>query len=519
MSDESATPAASAPHGRFVWHDLKTTDPDAAKAFYGALFDWDIQDVPMEHGTYRMITAGEEGQGGIEAVPHESVPPHWLGYVTVADVDATTSEARNRGGQVHAEPMDIPGVGRFSVIGDPSGAVLAPFRSASGDLPDPAAMPTAGQFCWDELLSNDAAACEGFYPGVFAWHHTSMTMPSGPDMPDFTYHIFKRGTGEDAKDGAGMLQMPPGVEAPSHWLPYVFVDDVDATCAKAVELGGTVCKEADDIPNIGRFAVLIDPQGAVFALFKGLSPGRLGRRGSVPAAAPMLGRVKVPAPRYCRRAAYEAFAACLPALADTRALVGAATALAMHALDDVHTGAVEERLDAIAVTVRRERSSDSRRATIAHLHHALFDRERFEGNQLDYYDPANSYLPTVLASRRGIPISLALVYKAVAERLELPVEGLGAPGHFLVRIADESGPLIVDPFHKGRVLSEEEAFKLMESTLGAQVPRAPELLQPVTHAEWLMRMLRNLEAIHARRAKPRDAAAMAELRQLVELAV
>lgn len=225
----------------------------------------------------------------------------------------------------------------------------------------------------------------------------------------------------------------------------------------------------------------------------------------------------VPAPRYCRRVAYEHFAASIGSLDETSALVGAATALSMHALDDVHPGAVEERIEALAVGVRRGRTTESRQATIAHLHHVLFEREGFEGNRLDFYDPRNSYLPQVLATRRGIPISLALIYKAVGERLGLPVTGIGAPGHFLVRIEDESGALLIDPFHKGRMLSEEEAFKLMEATLGAVVPRSERLLQPVDHAGWLERMLRNLEAIHSRRAQPRDAAAMAELRQLVEL--
>ncbi len=194
----------------------------------------------------------------------------------------------------------------------------------------------------------------------------------------------------------------------------------------------------------------------------------------------------------------------------------------MHARDDADPGAVEERLDALAIgvgtrgTPGRADPAGSRAALLAHLHHTLFETEGFAGNQLDFYDPANSYLPNVLSSRRGIPISLALVYKAVAERVGLAVVGIGAPGHFLVRLEDESGPLLIDPFHKGRVLSVEEAFKVMESTLGTAVPRATELLAPVSHAEWLLRMLRNLESIHRRRAQPRDAAAMNELRQLLE---
>ncbi|MDJ0521316.1 MAG: transglutaminase-like domain-containing protein [Planctomycetota bacterium] len=220
-------------------------------------------------------------------------------------------------------------------------------------------------------------------------------------------------------------------------------------------------------------------------------------------------------PRYCRRAAYERFAEHAEALDTTAALVGAATALSMHALDDVHAGVVEERIEALAASVRQRVHGGSRSALMAHLHAVLFDEEGFAGNRVDYYDPENSYLPRVLSTRRGIPISLALVYKAVAEELELKVHGIGAPGHFLVRVEDTDGSLLVDPFHGGRVLTREEAFRLMEGTLGAAVPRSANLLQPVSHAEWIARMLRNLEAIHTKRAQPRDAAAMQELRMLV----
>lgn len=221
-------------------------------------------------------------------------------------------------------------------------------------------------------------------------------------------------------------------------------------------------------------------------------------------------------PRYCRPVAYKLFEEHVGRLEEPAALVGAATAVAMHALDDVHLGVVEERLEALVVSVRRGLQSSSRRALVAHLHQVLFEREGFRGNGSDYYDPANSYLPRVLSTRRGIPISLALVYKAVGEGLGLRVEGIGAPGHFLVRVEDESGPMLVDPFHEGRVLSPEEAYRLMEASLGASVPRAAQLLRPVPPQEWLARLLRNLEAIHARRAQPREAAAMQELRRLLE---
>ncbi len=223
-----------------------------------------------------------------------------------------------------------------------------------------------------------------------------------------------------------------------------------------------------------------------------------------------------PTPRYCQQHAFDAFTRHVPDVEETEGLVSAATAIAMHAMDDADPDTVGERLDEIADQVLRRLQSESRRALMAHLHHVLFEEERFEGNKLDYYDPANSYLPAVLETKRGIPITLALIYKAVAERLGVQVHGIGAPGHFLVRVEDEEGPMLVDAFHGGRVLVPEDAYRLMEGVLGAQIPREEEFLQSTSHVQWLGRMLRNLESIHTRRARPRDAAAMQELRHVLE---
>jgi regulator of sirC expression with transglutaminase-like and TPR domain len=228
-----------------------------------------------------------------------------------------------------------------------------------------------------------------------------------------------------------------------------------------------------------------------------------------------MGAVRSSMPRYCRPRAFESFRRHVHDLSRPDALVRAATAVSMHALHDVDETSVLDALDALAEAARRGADPRSLRSRVAHLHLALFDEGGFRGNQADYYDPANSYLPRVLQTRRGIPITLALLYKAVAERLGLAVEGIGAPGHFLVRLQDEDGPLLVDPFHGGRVLADEDAYRLMEAALGTAVPRRASLLPPVTPGAWLARMLRNLESIHARRAQPRDAAAMHELRMLL----
>ncbi|MDA1195633.1 MAG: VOC family protein [Planctomycetota bacterium] len=265
MATDSKHPPSA--DGHFVWHDLKSSDPDASKAFYAALFGWDIQDVPMGGaGMYRMITAAGEGQGGIEALEDEEAGSHWLAYVAVPDVDAAAKAASSAGGSVVMPPSDIPNVGRFAVVRDPSGATIAPFRSAQGDMPAPTTPPKDGQFCWHELLSRDAKACGPFYTRLVPWEQHSMTMP-GPDGADSTYHLFRRPA--ESADRAGMMPMPSEAEGPSQWLPYVAVPDVDATCTQASALGATICRPPDDIPAIGRFAVLSDPQGASFAVFKG----------------------------------------------------------------------------------------------------------------------------------------------------------------------------------------------------------------------------------------------------------
>lgn len=121
------------------------------------------------------------------------------------------------------------------------------------------APPTAGTFCWNEVLTTDTAAAGPFYSGLFGWESREMDMgPAG------TYTIFAN----NGKDCCGMMKNPQeGI--PSHWLSYIAVDDVDASTSKAESLGAQVYVPPTDIPNIGRFSVVADPTGAVFGLYKG----------------------------------------------------------------------------------------------------------------------------------------------------------------------------------------------------------------------------------------------------------
>lgn len=221
-------------------------------------------------------------------------------------------------------------------------------------------------------------------------------------------------------------------------------------------------------------------------------------------------------PTLCRPEAFFLFKRQLPILESTAGLVRAAVAIAMHSREDSGPEMVERRLAELADRVLRRVKSRQTEALLAHLHEVLFEEEGFHGNAEDYYNPLNSYLPAVLELRVGIPITLALIYKAVAEQLSLRVEGVNAPGHFVLRVMGSEGWMIVDPFYGGGILTEEEAFERMEQVTGRPVPRAGRYLSPASHSQWLSRMLVNLQHIFATRDRRYDLAAMSELQALLD---
>jgi predicted enzyme related to lactoylglutathione lyase len=210
-------------------------------------------------GTYTFVEAGGRSNGGMVAMdPARGIPPHWLSYLTVDDVDELVQRAPELGAEVLYPPTDMPEVGRFAVIADPTGAAFAPFK---GTEPPPAqeGPPPVGSFCWTELLARDTARATEFYTKICGWDAAVMEMDAGR-----VYTVFKRGE----TDAGGMLEMPEAADGPSNWLVYVAVDDVDAIAARIEELGGCIYVRPQDIPGIGRFAVAADPGGAVFAVYR-----------------------------------------------------------------------------------------------------------------------------------------------------------------------------------------------------------------------------------------------------------
>ena len=196
--------------------------------------------------------------GGIVAIPEDAgIPSHWIGYVEVEDCDATVERVKEAAGSLVVPAHTAPGVGRFAVIADPVGAMVKPFE-VEKEITLPS-RPTSGQFVFDECLSSNVPATQRFYQSVFGW--SVIETPMG-DMG--TYTLFRIGE----QDTAGCLAMPPDTEGNPAWLTYFCAEDIDDRVAKAATLGAQTFVEPQDIPGVGRFAVLADSNNAFFALFK-----------------------------------------------------------------------------------------------------------------------------------------------------------------------------------------------------------------------------------------------------------
>ena len=258
-----AAPKASAPKaalpsaGRFIWHELSTQDVGSEISFYTGLFGWTTSEMPGSGGQYTLFKSGETNVGGITSMGPPG-PTHWNLYCSVDDVDAAVARAIELGGNVVAPANDYPGVGRFAAVADPQGAVLWPMKDAN-PTPETMGRPAPGTWCWDECFTSDPAAAADFYKAIYGWTITPQDMgPMG------TYYLLKRG---DQMAGGIFKGSTPGV--PSHWYSHVAVTDLDATVAKAPELGGRVVMAPTPVPGMGRFAVILDPAGADFAVFQG----------------------------------------------------------------------------------------------------------------------------------------------------------------------------------------------------------------------------------------------------------
>jgi predicted enzyme related to lactoylglutathione lyase len=246
----------------FVWHELLTSDADAAISFYEKVMGWSARDAGMDGMSYNILSHAGVDLGGLMAMPPEQCEawgsPGWLGYIGAPEVDAMQEKVTAAGGAILRPADDIPGVGRFAVAADPHGACFILFTPTAGMSDQPTArLTTKGHVGWHSLFAGEGKEAFDFYSGLFGWTQTD-AVDCGPMG---IYRVFAAG----GQDTGGMMTKPPTVEAP-HWLFYVNVDDIDAAAERIRTAGGTVAMGPDPVPG-GSFIIHgLDPQGAEFGV-------------------------------------------------------------------------------------------------------------------------------------------------------------------------------------------------------------------------------------------------------------
>jgi len=252
--------------GEFVWYDHWTNDLKAAEEFYTRAIGWNTQRFGEGPDAYVMWAVGDTAIGGIGKVPREADGraghPLWVAFVAVDDVDATAERALRLGGGIRTPGTDIPGVGRFAVIQDPQGAVIALHSSIQEGSTVPADRVKPGFVCWHELYTTDHEAAWRFYSELFGWKHTS-SMDMGADGP---YFMFRHADAAEQAPFGAMFNGARTLDVPPHWLYYVSVEGLEGTLGRVRDAGGEVCEGPMDVPG-GRIAPCRDPQGGAFAVF------------------------------------------------------------------------------------------------------------------------------------------------------------------------------------------------------------------------------------------------------------
>jgi predicted enzyme related to lactoylglutathione lyase len=243
--------------GWFCWADLSTGDLKGARKFYGELFGWSFRDIDTGGGAEAVYVIAELGGRGVgamaplnAALKAQGVPSHWLTYIAVNDVDATAAKVEKAGGKLMMSPFDAMDAGRMAIVVDPTGATLALWQAKKH--PGAALKNEPGTLCWTELMTTDAKKATAFYTSILPWKTKA--------SPEYT----EWQVGQDSIGGMMEMKDPKFAGVPSHWGIYFAVASCDETVARAKKMGAAVMMPPTDIPNVGRFAVLNDPQGAHF---------------------------------------------------------------------------------------------------------------------------------------------------------------------------------------------------------------------------------------------------------------
>jgi len=238
--------------GMFCWIELATNDAAAAKLFYTSVFGWTVNDMPIPDGSvYTMLQVDGHDLGAL--YENKESRPAWNSYVNVTSVDESAQRAQESGAKVIAQPFAVMDVGRMAVIADPAGASLCLWQA--GRHIGATVRGDVNTLCWNELMTPDIETAREFYKNLFGWN-----VKVSPEYTEID--LGTTGIG-------GMMQITPEMKGmPTAWTPYFAVSDADATVEKIKSNGGQVFMGPHEIPNVGRFAICGDPQGAMFNIIK-----------------------------------------------------------------------------------------------------------------------------------------------------------------------------------------------------------------------------------------------------------
>ena len=242
-----------------IWIDLASQDAEASRKFYAELFGWQIDVNPdPQYGGYGRALLGGQDTAGIGPAQSSDQPTAWSFYVGTGDAEQTAKAVEAAGGKVIAAPFDVGDQGRMAVFQDPVGAFISVWQptgmggfTAQGDK---------STFAWAELNARGRDDALAFYQSVFGWGIRRSEIPDSPDYVEFLV---------DGESVAGATELDAQGQGgtPNYWLVYFGVDDVDVAFVKATNLGAAEIVAPLDFPG-GRFAIVSDPQGAVFGLLK-----------------------------------------------------------------------------------------------------------------------------------------------------------------------------------------------------------------------------------------------------------
>jgi predicted enzyme related to lactoylglutathione lyase len=255
VSPISAEPSHEIHNGKVVWADLVTTDVRKAASFYQAVFDW----VPNYTSDSGYVELSHNGQVICSIVDYEddkatARDSRWLISISVPDVDAALTKVRDNGGEVLESATDLPDRGRYSVVSDTQGAVFMLLRATGGDPIDDT--PALNEWAWAELWTDDVTSAAGFYTAIA--DYDTLSLPASGSRERLLL-------GTDGKARALVIELPWDDVEPN-WIPYIPVEDIEATLQRISNAGGAILVKTDGDEGHERAAIVMDPSGGVFAI-------------------------------------------------------------------------------------------------------------------------------------------------------------------------------------------------------------------------------------------------------------